>query len=124
MQKKSTNKNDGVPNFKSEEEEANWMRSAAGKRHFELHSKPVKGPGNVTPTDPAVLQELVNRVRAKRTQAVSLRLPVSDIDAAKKIGAETGLGYQTVLKEIISKGLPLKSRSLTSPKRYSSRAVE
>jgi hypothetical protein len=106
MQKKSTNKkNDGVPNFKSEEEEANWMRSAAGRRHFERHRKPVKGPENVTPTDPAVLQELVDRVRAKQTQAVSLRLTVSDIEAAKKIGAQTGLGYQTVLKEIISKGL-------------------
>ena len=105
MQKKSINKNEGVPNFKSEEEEANRMRSAAGRRHFEQHGKPVKGPKNVTPTDPAVLQELMDRVRLKRTEAISLRLPVSDIEAAKKIGAETGLGYQTVLKEIISKGL-------------------
>jgi hypothetical protein len=112
MQKKSISKNNGVPNFKSEAELADWMQSPAGKRDSERtyakakrEGKLVKGPTNITPTDPAVLQELVDRVRAKRTQAVSLRLTVADIDAAKKIGAQTGLGYQTVLKEIISKGL-------------------
>jgi hypothetical protein len=101
-----------VPDFKSEREEADWLQSPAGRRHSERtyakakrEGKLVKGPTNVAPTDPAVLQELVNRVRAKRTQAVSLRLTVSDIEAAKKIGAQTGLGYQTVLKELISKGL-------------------
>jgi hypothetical protein len=40
----------------------------------------------IKPTEPAVLQELMDRVKAKQTQAVSLRIPVSDIDAAKKIG--------------------------------------
>jgi hypothetical protein len=111
MQRKSISKNNGAPNFKSEAELADWMQSPAGKRDSERTyakakrgGKLVKGP-NVTPTDPAVLQELVDRVRAKQTQAVSLRLTVSDIEAAKKIGAQTGLGYQTVLKEIISKGL-------------------
>ena len=101
-----------MPNFKSEAELADWLQSPAGKRDSERtyakakrEGKLVKGPKNVTPTDPAVLQELVDRVRAKRTQAVSLRLTVSDIEAAKRIGAQTGLGYQTVLKEIISKGL-------------------
>jgi hypothetical protein len=105
MQKKLINKNDGVPKFNSEEEEANWMRSAAGRRHFEQHGKPAKGPAKVPPTDPALLQELMARAKAKRTEAVSLRIPVSDIEAAKRIGAQTGLGYQTVLKEIISRGL-------------------
>jgi len=112
MRKKSLNKNDGVPEFKSEREEADWLQSPAGRRHSERtyakakrEGKLVKGPANVTPTDPAILQELIDRVRAKRTEAVSLRIPVSDIDAAKKIAARTGLGYQTVLKEIISKGL-------------------
>ena len=112
MQKKSTSKNDRVPKFKNEAELADWMQSPAGKRDSERtyakakrEGKLVKGPANVTLTDPAVLQELVARVKAKRTEAVSLRIPVSDIDAAKKIAAQTGLGYQTVLKEIISKGL-------------------
>jgi hypothetical protein len=112
MQKKSVSKNNGVPDFKSEREEADWMQSPAGKRHSERiyakakrEGKLVKGPTNVAPTDPAILQELMDRAKAKRTEAVSLRIPVSDIEAAKRIGAQTGLGYQTVLKEIIRRGL-------------------
>jgi hypothetical protein len=111
-QKKSISKNNGVPNFKSEAEVADWMQSPAGKRDSERtyakakrEGRLVKGPANVTPTNPALLRELVARAKAKRTEAVSLRMPGSDIDAAKKIAARTGLGYQTVLKEIISKGL-------------------
>jgi hypothetical protein len=117
-QKKSISKNNRVPDFKSEKEEADWMQSPAGKRDSERTYAKAKREGkfgkrpNVTPTDPAVLQELVDRVRAKQTQAVSLRLTVSDIEAAKKIGAQTGLGYQTVLKEIISKGLANSLRQL------------
>ncbi len=60
---------------------------------------------DIKPTDPAVLQEFMERVKARQTQAVSLRIPVSDIEAAKKIAEQKGLGYQTVLKGIISKGL-------------------
>jgi predicted DNA binding CopG/RHH family protein len=100
------------PNFKREREKADWLQSPAGRRHSERtyakakrEGKLVKGLTNVTPTDPALLQELVGRAKAKRTEAVSLRIPVSDIEAAKKIGTQTGLGYQTVLKEIISRGL-------------------
>ena len=91
MQKKSISKNNGVPKFKSEAELADWMQSPAGKRDSERtypkakrEGKLVKGPANVTPTDPALLQELRERAKAKRTEAVSLRIPVSDIDAAKK----------------------------------------
>jgi hypothetical protein len=64
-----------------------------------LHGYPVK------PTDPAVLQQLMDSVKAKQTQAVSLRLPVADIEAAKALAVKVGVGYQTLLKEIISNGL-------------------
>ncbi len=60
---------------------------------------------DIKPTDPAVLQELMRSVKAKKTQAVSLRIPISEIEAAKKLAAKMGLGYQTLLKEIISKAL-------------------
>ena len=65
----------------------------------------LKKGADIEITDPAILRDLMNRAKAKRTQAVSLRILVSDIEAAKKIGTQTGLGYQTVLKEIISRGL-------------------
>jgi L-rhamnose isomerase len=97
--------------FKSEAEEAEWFRSAAGRRYSERQFERAAREGKVMrglrvkATDAAVLQELVDRVAAKRTQSVSLRIPVRDIEAAKKVATETGLGYQTVLKEIISKAL-------------------
>jgi len=121
--------------FKNEAEEADWLASPAGKRFSERQYGKAVAAGKVIvsdgraiteqdkesllsgsviryrngldikPTDPAVLQELMDRVKSKQTQAVSLRIPISDITAAKKIASETGLGYQTVLKEIISKGL-------------------
>jgi hypothetical protein len=130
MQRKSTTKR-----FKSEAEEADWFASPAGKRAvvrpltkaiqdgkvsvsekrtIDEADKAAMRNGtvilyrkglNMKPTDPAVLQDLMDRVKAKQTQAVSLRIPVSDINAAKKIAAQTGLVYQTVLKEIISQAL-------------------
>ncbi len=60
---------------------------------------------NVKPTDPAVLQELVDEARASITQAVSLRIPVTDLDAAKAIAQKKGVGYQAVLKQAIRDGL-------------------
>ncbi len=56
-------------------------------------------------TNPAIIQEIRNRVKAKQTQAVSLRIPVADLEAAKKLAANTGIGYQTLLKELIHEGL-------------------
>jgi predicted DNA binding CopG/RHH family protein len=124
-----------MPRFKSAAEEADWLASPAGHRHSERTLRRALRAGvivteerkddpklraeakrtgkvirykkglDIKPTDPAVLQEFMERVKAKQTQAVSLRIPVSDIEAAKKIAEQKGLGYQTVLKGIISKGL-------------------
>ena len=44
-------------------------------------------------------------MKAKQTQSVSLRIPLADLEAAKKIAEKTGIGYQTVLKEMIHEGL-------------------
>ncbi len=117
--------------FASETEEADWLVSPFGRRYADqipdtgvlaTEKRQVdpklrdeakrtgkaiyyKNGRDVRPTKPAVIQALMERVKAQQTQAVSLRIPVRDIEAAKKLGAQAGLGYQTVLKEIISKGL-------------------
>jgi hypothetical protein len=131
MPKKSTIRK---PQFKTEAEEADWYHTPEGKRHSERTSHKALRKGRIVveekipmgqaiglarsgkavvlkkgaaieTTDPAILRDLMNRAKARQTRAVSLRIPVSDIEAAKKIGSQTGLGYQTVLKEIISRGL-------------------
>ncbi len=112
--RKNMPRNSNKKTFKSEAEEAAWWASSEGRKTVEremdkgmrngtakLYSKGL----NVKRTDPAVLEELMARVRAKQTKAVSIRLPAADIEAAKALGARAGIGYQTVLKQIISKGL-------------------
>ena len=45
------------------------------------------------------------KAKERALRPVSLRLPVADIERAKVIAAQKGIGYQTVLKEAIRNGL-------------------
>ncbi len=139
--KSKSSKDFEMPKFQSEGEEADWWTSPAGKRYSASKLKEavrkgvirtesrdfeevkglmkqdggravlVKNGLNVKPTDPAVLAKLIARVKEKQTLAISLRIPVPEIEAAKAIAAEAGIGYQTVLKEAISKGLKYLRRA-------------
>jgi hypothetical protein len=99
--------------FKSEAEEADWLASPAGRRFTsqqmdravrEGRAKVVTG-SQAKRSDPDRIRELMDRVKAKQTQAISLRIAVADLDAAKKIADKAGIGYQTVLKDLIHEGL-------------------
>jgi ABC-type branched-subunit amino acid transport system substrate-binding protein len=107
-----------MPAFKSEAEEADWYATPAGRRltqrEFERAIKEgtlmVNPRGlNIPRTDPKILAELLARAKEKATQAISLRVSVADIEAAKKIAANRGVGYQTVLKQAIRDGLKKRS---------------
>ena len=45
--------------------------------------------------------------QAKRnaTRAISIRVPIADLEQAQQIAEKTGVGYQTVLKQAIREGL-------------------
>jgi predicted DNA binding CopG/RHH family protein len=47
----------------------------------------------------------MEQAKAKATRAISIRLPVADLELAKDIAKKQGIGYQTVLKHAIRKGL-------------------
>lgn len=103
-----------TPEFKSEADEGAWYASPAGQRATDREFRRAIRAGtvkvhpngaNVKPTDPAVLQAVMERARTSMTQAVSLRIPTADLDAAKRIAVKKGVGYQTVLKEAIREGL-------------------
>ena|SRR6266542_3189543 len=107
-----------MPSFKTEAEEADWYATPAGRqqtqREFERAIKDgslmVNPAGlNVPRTDAKMLAELLGRAKERATQAISLRVPVADIEAAKKIAAKHGVGYQTVLKQAIREGLKKRS---------------
>jgi predicted DNA binding CopG/RHH family protein len=45
--------------------------------------------------------------QAKRnaTRPISIRVPIADLEHAQQIAEKAGVGYQTVLKQAIRKGL-------------------
>ena len=57
------------------------------------------------PNERAVIEEILARAASKTTQAISLRIPVGDLEAAKRLAAKTGIGYQAILKDLIHEGL-------------------
>lgn len=99
---------------KPEHGSPDWYLTAEGRREgirefqkalregtLEVHPR---GLG-IPKTNPKVLQELMERAKERALRPVSLRLPVADIERAKVIASQKGIGYQTVLKEAIRTGL-------------------
>jgi hypothetical protein len=107
-----------MPAFKSEAEEADWYGTPAGRRQTQREFERAIRSGalmanatglKIPRTDPKALAELLARAKEHATQAISLRVPVIDIETAKRIAARRGVGYQTVLKEAIRNGLKKRS---------------
>ena len=94
-------------------EEADWYATPKGRRETERQfARAIKaGTLNrseglkIKSTDPKILEELMERAKQSATQAISIRIPVADLERAKRIAKKTGAGYQTVLKEAIREGL-------------------
>ena len=99
--------------LKSEAAEAAWYASQEGRqqtqREFERALKRgtiLRSAGSIIPlTHAKVLAELVEKAKANATKAISIRVPLSDLDQARQIAAKEGIGYQTVLKRAIRVGL-------------------
>ena len=114
MRRKSTE----VPDFKSEAETSDWYATPAGRRQTQREFDRAIRDGtltvntqglNIPRTDPKILEQLLARAKENATKSISLRVPVADIEAAKKLAAKRGIGYQTVLKEAIRHGLKKRS---------------
>jgi hypothetical protein len=93
--------------------EAAWYASPEGRRQtqreFERALRKgtlVRSKGSAIPfTDPKILAELAEKAKASATKAISLRLPLADLEQAQRIASKEGIGYQTVLKRAIQLGL-------------------
>jgi predicted DNA binding CopG/RHH family protein len=79
-----------APEFRSEAEEAAWW-----DRHRELISD---------------LLLMHGRRGTVPTKSFSVRLPVTDIGRARKLGEKRGVGYQTVIKILLHEALMRESR--------------
>jgi len=48
---------------------------------------------------------LVAKAKARATKAISIRLSVADLERARELADQEGVGYQTILKRAIQEGL-------------------
>ena len=102
-----------MPERKPETGDAAWYATTEGRRQtrreFERALKSgtaLRSEGSTIPlTDGRVLAELMEQAKAKATRAISIRLPIADVERAQEIAAKQGIGYQTVLKQAIRAGL-------------------
>jgi hypothetical protein len=109
MPRKSTN----VPRFKSDAQEAGWYATPAGRRQTQREFARALRAGTlsrssglkVAKTDPKVLEQLMEQAKESATRAISIRIPIADLERAERIAAVTGVGYQTVIKRAIREGL-------------------
>ena len=79
-----------TPVFRSEAEEAKWW-----DRHQELIADLLLKHG---------------RRGAVPTKNVSVRLPVTDIERARKLAGKRGVGYQTLIKTLLHEALKKESK--------------
>jgi predicted DNA binding CopG/RHH family protein len=109
MARKSTN----VRKFKSDSEEADWYATSEGRRQTEREFARALRDGSlsrsagmkIAKTDPKILERLMQQAKESATRAISIRIPIADLERAKQIAEQTGVGYQTVLKQAIRAGL-------------------
>jgi len=89
-------KGDRIPAFASEEEEREFWDSYSFAEAMERGVlEPVEEPLELAP-------ELAEKIRTKR---VTLRLRVSQIEAAKRIAKEKDIPYQTLLRSWIAEAI-------------------
>ena len=102
-----------VPKFKSDIEEADWYATAQGRRQTQREFARALREGTltrstgakITKTVPKLLEQLMEQAKASATRAISIRIPITDLEHAKRVAEEAGVGYQTVLKQAIRAGL-------------------
>ncbi len=103
---------------KSGTEEIDWYASTEGRRQtqreFERALKRgtlIRSAGSrIQRTSPHVLEELLEQAKVNATRPVSIRLSIADIELAKSIASQQGIGYQTVLKQAMRSGLHRQQR--------------
>ena len=98
---------------RSEPGEADWYATPEGRRQTRREFASALKDGTlirstgskIAETDPKALERLMEQAKRNTTRAISIRVPISDLERAQRLAAATGVGYQTVLKQAIREGL-------------------
>ncbi len=88
-----------IPKFGSEAEEAKWYHRHRRTIESALERRIQEG-------STLTLQQAAARAR---TRPVTLRLAAADIDAARALAAQKGIGYQTYVKMLLHEALRRES---------------
>ena len=91
-----------IPKFSSEAEEAGWWDTHRSEIEAEIRRR-------MKQERPLTLGNL--RRGAKHSQPVTLRIPKEDLEAARRLAARKGLGYQTYIKMLLHEALAERVRS-------------
>ena len=86
-----------IPRFRNADEEATWWESREGKR-----------------VATEIMKRGVAAGAARRSvplKTISMRLPVTDLEAAQELAATKGLPYQTYIKMLLHEALQKQRRS-------------
>jgi len=109
MPRKSTD----VAKLKANAQEADWYATPKGrlrtKREFARALKEgtlIRSAGSkIARSDPRAVEQLMEEAKRNATRSISIRVPIADLEQARRIAEKTGIGYQTVLKQAIRDGL-------------------
>ena len=87
-----------IPAFKSESEEAEWWHKKRGGLDKDL----VEAAKKLKRLDQATLK---TRLAASKSRVVSIRLPETDLELARRQASQKGLPYQTYIKSVLHQAL-------------------
>jgi hypothetical protein len=87
-----------VPKFATEREEAIWWddhKEIVEKNLIEAMKKGTAGRG--------IVQRLAKQIRESKN--ITIRMPIADLERARKLSQQKGLGYQTYMKMLLHEAL-------------------
>ena len=96
-----------VPAFPTEAQEADWWFK--NRRKLDKDLGEAARAGELTVLDRKTLLRRVARSKASRV--ISIRLPESDLEAARLQAAKKGLPYQTYIKSLLHQALEQQAKT-------------
>ncbi len=90
------------PDFKNEDEEAQWWASAKGRSFLKQQPAASVAKKRGSP--------LISKLNRASSIQIALRLPEPDVAQARQIAERKGIGYQTLLKMLVHEGLRKEAR--------------
>lgn len=85
-----------IPKFSSEAKEAAWWDAHRSEIEAEIRQRVKHKP-------PLTLGSLLRGT--KPSQPITLRIPKEDLETARRLAAQKGLGYQTYIKMVLREAL-------------------